>query len=97
MFRKANWEMSYVYLSEVQESNDIEYVKQMQQGIHMAAEIAFLKIAGSLKRKAVPCWDDKCGDAVKNRNRAFRVLKWTHNYQHLIEYKRLQAVVQRNY
>lgn len=32
---------------------------------------------------------------LKNRNRAFRLLKQTHNMQHLIQYEKTQAVVRR--
>lgn len=98
--RLEDWKIfgivSDMYLGGVQADTDIEeFEKRVREGILMAAELAIPKSSGSLKRRAVPWWDEKCSEAVKNRNRAFRVLKRTHNYQHMIEYKRRQAVVRR--
>lgn len=92
-FLKANWEkymeISDVYLGAVLEGCDIdEYEIRVRQGICMAAEVAIPKMSGKSKRKVVPGWNDKCEEAVKTRNRSFRILKRTHNFQHLIEYKK---------
>jgi hypothetical protein len=35
------------------------------------------------RRKAVPWWTKECGEMVRSRDRSFRVLKMTHNAQHL--------------
>lgn len=51
----------------------------------MAAMDAIPKRSGKLVRKAVPWWNEKCDEVVRERNRAFRRLKRTHNFQHLIE------------
>ena len=40
-------------------------------------------------------WDDKCKDAVKNRNKAFKIVKRTHSFQAMLLYKQNQAVVRR--
>lgn len=41
-----------------------------------------------MRRKAVPWSTEDCSKAVKTRNKAFRILKNTHNFQHLIQYKK---------
>lgn len=48
-----------------------------------------------MRRKAVPWWTEDCSKAVKTRNKAFRILKNTHNFQHLIQYKKAQVLVRR--
>lgn len=85
IFRKADWKIfgteSDMYLGGLQDDADIEeFEKRVREGNLMAAELAIPKSSGSLKKRAVPWWDEKCSEAVKNRNRAFRVLKRTHNY-----------------
>uniref|UniRef100_A0A671TUX8 Reverse transcriptase domain-containing protein n=1 Tax=Sparus aurata TaxID=8175 RepID=A0A671TUX8_SPAAU len=62
----------------------------------MAAMASIPKSSGKLVRKAVSRWNAKCEEAVRERNRAFRRLKRTHNFQHLIDYKQAQAVVRRS-
>jgi len=44
-------------------------------------------------KKLVPWWTEECRQAVKKRNRAFKLVKNTHNMQHLIQYKKAQANV----
>lgn len=41
-------------------------------------------------KKAVHWWTDEC---VKERNKALRMLRITHNFQNLIKYKQAQANV----
>ena len=52
------------------------------------------KSKNGMNRKLVPWWTEECCQAV-NRNRAFRQVRRTHNMQHLIHYKKAQAVVRR--
>lgn len=52
-----------------------------------------MKKAGMKRRKLVPWWNDECSEVIKTCIKAFKVLKITHNFQHFIEYKRIQAVV----
>lgn len=61
----------------------------------MAAITAIPKSSGKFVKRVVPWWNDECEEAVRNRNKAFRRLKRTHNFQHLIQYKKAQAVVKR--
>lgn len=46
-------------------------------------------------KKIVPWWTDKCKQAIKERNKAFKTLKRTHNFQNLIEYKKAQGMVRK--
>lgn len=48
-----------------------------------------------MTRKAVPWRTDKCSKAVRDRNKAFKLLKRRHNYNHLVLFKKAQAVVRR--
>lgn len=59
----------------------------------MAALESIPKTKDSVKDKVVPWWDDK--EAIRNRKKAFKRLKRTHHFQHLIPYKQAQAVVRR--
>ena len=45
--------------------------------------------------KLVPWWDEKCKQAVKSRNKAFELVKRYDNFQHLIQYKQVQAMVRK--
>jgi len=56
----------------------------------MAAMDTIPKSSGKLVKKAVP-WSVECEKLVKERNRAFRKLKRTHNFQRLIEYKKAHS------
>ena len=76
MFEKANWEKfqkeSDRYLSQIGDDLDTETLdNEIKKGIILAAIESIPKSKGKGKRKAMPWWDDKCKDAVKNRNKAF--------------------------
>lgn len=43
----------------------------------------------------VPWWNEDCNEAIRNKRKAFRKLKSTHNFQNVINYKAAQAVVRR--
>lgn len=60
-----------------------------------AAESYIPKSKNSMGRKLVPWWTEECQQAVRSRNKAFRLVKRTHNMQHLIQYKKAQAIVRR--
>lgn len=68
---------------------------ELVTAIIQSAEETIPKCGGSRKRRAVPWWDESCGEAVKERNRAFRRLKTLHSMETLIQYKRAQAGVRR--
>lgn len=100
IFEKANWEkfldISDKYLSQIHEGMNIETMdSKLKQGLILAAIESIPKSKGRTGQKVVPWWDDECKEAVKNRNKAFKLVKRTHNFQHLIQYKQAQAVVRR--
>lgn len=72
-----------------------ELNNQITSIIIAAAEKAIPRSKGRSERKLVPWWTEECRQAVRQRNRALRLLKRTHNMQDLIQYKKAQAVVRR--
>lgn len=100
ILEKANWEKflekSDRYLSQVSDGMDIETLDSiLKQGIVSAALESIPKSKGRTKKRVIPWWDDNCKEAVRNRNKAFKLVKRTHNFQHMIQYKQAQAVVRR--
>ena len=78
----------------VDKSGDVDCMNNwVRAALVGAATEAIPKSSGRWRRKAVPWWMEECGTMVWSRNRAFRVLKRMHNYQHLIRYK--HALVRR--
>ncbi len=61
------------------------YVSKNHGHIITAAAVEHIpKSKGRVKRKSVPWWDDKCKIAVRQRKKAFKLLKKTHNFQHTV-------------
>uniref|UniRef100_A0A8C2Q875 Reverse transcriptase n=1 Tax=Cyprinus carpio TaxID=7962 RepID=A0A8C2Q875_CYPCA len=80
----------------MQVSGSIDDVNnQITSAMIMAAEEAIPKTRSRANRKLVPWWNEECQQAVRDRNKAFRKLKRTHNVQHLMQYKKEQAIVRR--
>lgn len=46
-------------------------------------------------KKMVPWWSEGCKEAIKARNKAFKVIKLNHTFNKLIEYKKAQAKAKR--
>ncbi|XP_044220816.1 uncharacterized protein LOC122991683 isoform X2 [Thunnus albacares] len=77
-------------------NGDIEEIdKKVEITLLEAAKQSISKSKGRMKRKAVPWWTDECSKIVKERNRALRLLRRTHNVQNLIRYKQEQARVRK--
>jgi len=98
---KADWEkfkeLSEEWLSCVDGSENIEVLtREIRSSIIAAANATIPKSKPKLLNKIVPWWSRECKEDIKERNKAFRLLKRTHNFQHLIEYKRAQAMVRQN-
>ena len=75
-------------------NEDIEEIdKKLEITLLEAAKQSISKSKGRMKRKAVPWWTDECSKIVKERNRALRLLRRTHNVQNVIRYKQAQAKV----
>ena len=62
-------------------------------GVIRAAESAIPKSGPGSAKKIVPWWTKECRKAIKERNKSFRILKKTLNFETLIKYKQCQAVV----
>lgn len=60
-----------------------------------SAEEVIGKSSGRRVRKMVPWWSDDCKEAVRSRNKAFKVLKSSHTFNNMMEYKRAQSKVKR--
>ncbi len=100
VFGKADWDkfqrLSEETVNEIDMCGDIDEInKQVTSAIIKAAERAIPRSKNEKNRRLVPWWMEECRQAVRNRNRAFREVKRTHNIQSLIQYKRAQAVVKR--
>lgn len=100
VFEKANWEHfqreSDRCLSQIEYNDDIETLEnKIKKGIITAAMESIPKSKGKVKRKIVPWWDEECKEAVRNRNKAFKIMKRTHNFRHMIQYKYAQAIVRK--
>lgn len=100
---KANWELFQVLIQDKcnkisQECiADEEYFnKKLTTSIIQAAEIAIPRAVGRKDKKSVPWWGVECRNAVKKRNKMFKLLRKHHSLEALIEYKRAQAVVRKN-
>ena len=100
VFGKADWDkfqkISEETLTRINCSADIDEINsQITTATIEAAMESIPRSKNGRNKKLVPWWTEECGQAVKNRNRAFKQVKRTHNMQHLIEYKKTQAVVRR--
>ena len=89
--RVSDQEMEKVYVSE-----DVEELNEsVCQAILEAAKQSMQKKGGKHRKKIVPWWTKECDEAIKARNKAFKVLKKNNNFQNLIVYKKSQANVRR--
>lgn len=100
IFEKAKWENfqeeSDRYLNQIDYNDDIETLEsKIKNGIITAAMKSIPKSKGNVKRKTVPWWDEECKEAVRNRNKAFKIMKRTNNFMHMIKYKYAQAIVRK--
>lgn len=97
ILEKADWEkfreFSDEWLSVVEGSMSAEELcRVISSSIVDAAGAAIPKSEPRPLNRIVP---KQCQEAVKERNRTFRKLKKSHNFQCLIEYKSTQALVRR--
>ena len=100
ILEKANWieftKESGKNLDRVNDNMEVEMMdRDIKQGIISAANRYIPKSSGRKKNKLVPWWDEKCKQAIKSRNKAFKLVKRYHNFQNLIQYKQAQAMVRK--
>lgn len=75
-------------MNQIGDGLDIEALdNENKEGVMLAETEAIPKSKGKGGRKAVSWWDDKCREAVTNSNKAFKVMKRTHNFQAMLQYK----------
>lgn len=99
-FEKANWdkfeELCEEKMVAIDSKEDIDIFNEKVCAVILEAALESIpKSKGKMTRKAVPWWTEKCSKVVKDRNKAFKLLKRTHNYNHLILFKKAQALVRR--
>lgn len=88
--------MSDEFLSVVDENGSVEeFCGEINSCIRADAGGAIPRTVPRTLSRIAPWWTKECQEAVKERNRMFRMLKGSHNYQCLIEYKKAQALVRR--
>ena len=95
VFGKADWDkfqkLSEETMTRIDISGEIDTLNnQVTSAIIMAADGCIPRSKNKIKRKL-----EECRQAVRNRNRALRQVKRTSTMQHLIHYKKAQAVVRR--
>lgn len=99
-FNNADWEkfrnISEQEMGKIDINEGVEKLNEaICKAILEAANKSIQKKGGRAGRKIVPWWTKACDKAIKDRNKAFKHLKRNHNFQNLIEYKRLQANARR--
>lgn len=101
-FDKANWE-EFMSLSEeglkniiIESDRSVEMISDdIVDAIQAAANKCIPKRKGGRKNKIVPWWNEECASAIRRKRKAFSIVKKTHNFQDLIEYKKAQAEVRK--
>uniref|UniRef100_A0A3Q2ZQ74 Reverse transcriptase domain-containing protein n=1 Tax=Kryptolebias marmoratus TaxID=37003 RepID=A0A3Q2ZQ74_KRYMA len=99
-FNKADWNkfryVSQVNLERVNMDVHIDELNSIISKIIIeAADVSIKKIRYLKDKKIVPWWTNECKEAIKLRNKAFKVLKQNPIYKNLIEYKSKQAIARR--
>lgn len=69
-----------------------ECTKQITKHILNAAVLSIPKITTKGRKKVVPWWNEECSRAVKELNKAFRMLKKNVSQENVMEYQRKRAV-----
>lgn len=90
IFEKADWDKFQILNEEaimrMEVSEDVDELNnQFTSAIIIAAESSIPKSKNRRKRKLVPWWTEECQQAVRDGNKAFRLVKRTHNMQYLIQ------------
>uniref|UniRef100_A0A3P9LEU6 Reverse transcriptase domain-containing protein n=1 Tax=Oryzias latipes TaxID=8090 RepID=A0A3P9LEU6_ORYLA len=100
LFHKAKWD-EFTFMCEEEcsnismESTAEEMEKKIRNLIISAAQKTIPRSKATMTRKNVPWWTEDCKIAVKNRNKGLKLLKRTHTYENLLNYKRLCAQARR--
>ena len=97
LFKKADWNKFSSqcdhYISEVQTGEDLDALtSNITDAILKAANESIPKSSRKHRKGHAMFWNEKCKEAIKNRDRAKNALKIGSPESQFIEYKRLKAV-----
>ncbi|XP_041926491.1 uncharacterized protein LOC121690144 [Alosa sapidissima] len=101
VFKKADWE-KYVELCKeigslsIDNEQSIDEINGIVSSSILLAASQSIPISQSFKKQInVPWWNDKCSEAIKDRNRAFKLLGRTLTMDNLISYQRKKAIARK--
>lgn len=100
IYKKADWqkfsiEATKSFDNPIQSPDLTEFHNNIISAIHEAAINTIPSSSHKSVNKAVPYWNQKCQETVKNRNKAQKKMKRSNDLDDCIEYRRLKAVAQR--
>lgn len=101
LFWKANWEEFQSMSTELSErlSDAEQNVENMNDGIssflYFIARQSIPMSEGQRNMKNVPWWNDKCTKAIKDRNKALKILRKTLTSDNLLDYQNKKALARR--
>lgn len=95
-FEKADWKKynktCELELMSYSTADDIDKcAEKLSLILFKAAEESIPKVEGNRRKKAASWWNDECRNSIKNRNKAFKMLKRTLTPKAIIEYQRERA------
>ena len=99
-FGKADWnkfvKCCIEYCEDLSMDGDIDYCAgSVTAMITRAATASIPKKSISGKKKSVPWWNEECTRAIRDRNRAFRVLRRQLNQDNIIDYQKKRALARK--
>lgn len=98
-FLKADWEKFETFCDDllpgIQDSSVDEWNSGLCSVISAAAAAAIPRKGTGQKKKAVPWWNKECDEAIRNRNKAFRVLRRFPTVDNLVRYKFCRALARK--
>lgn len=99
-FEKADWDTFREYCieqaSSISMDGNIEECASVVTNLILNAALKSIPISSITgNRKVVPWWNEECTKAVRERNRALRVLRSNLNQGNLIDYQRKKALTRR--
>lgn len=98
-FLKADWEKFETLCDDLlpglQDNSIDEWNNGLSGIISTAAASAIPKKGIGLQKKMVPWWNKECDEAIRKRNKAFRVLRRFPTPDNLIQYKYCRALVRK--
>lgn len=100
-FMRADWEEFYKNCNEEikkfpEVEQTIDQINNNLSTLILTAASKAIPISNNQKIKVnVPWWNDKCKEVIKNRNKAFKILRKTLTTDNLIEYQRKKTLARK--